>query len=289
MSEVAPKPKAIISGPAPEAVPNYVEPTPLDQLIPGIDLSKLSSPEAMEKLHAEARKESAFGSTTIGRAQGDTMFFRGFMWGLGGYTLTKEGASHKAESKKEALDLLREKFAGKVIVDIGPGEENYGYIFAKAIGAKAYIAVDPFYGGYLRHRIAGLGERFGRAQGDVRDALVRQLTDVGASQAEIEERELLKNMTPWNAVEDDALAFLRALPEGSVCVIMSGISENVIPGNHLEKITEEIGRVLDPQGAFLSISSQIPKSSKLTTEVAFETKGSYATNLEGALYVRSKE
>lgn len=187
-----------------EAVKNFVEPTPLDQLIPGIDLSKLTKESRQQFLEAK-----------IGRAQADTSFFNNTY-----STLIDIGVFEYNEH-----EMWAERFKGKTIVDIGPGASSIGYEFAQETGATAYVAVEPFFASHTKNSI----ERY--ISNNPNERLVQ-----------------------WNCVREDGLAFIEALPKDSVCVVMAGI-DGIIPRERMEDIIREIQRVLDPDGAFLSIYS----------------------------------
>lgn len=226
--------------------------TELDKLVPGINLSLLSSTEKIKHIQQEARS-SETGSTFIGRAQGDTRALHNFMEFLFAWELKKDGEEPwNSRNEDRRFHLIKERFTNQIIVEIGSGKSMDGYNLANLVGARAYVAVDPFYARDVRDNLEERAEA-DRSQ-STHPFLFPYLT-WGIPDTIRNNETFKKNNVQWNTVEEDALAFLRALPDSSVSVIMSGISETVIPQEHLEQILKEISRTLSPNGALLAVNS----------------------------------
>ena len=52
-------------------------------------------------------------------------------------------------SNIEVISELKQLFNGKVVIDIGPGDNTGGYKIAEMLGARAYIAVEPYFANNL--------------------------------------------------------------------------------------------------------------------------------------------
>ncbi|OGL86146.1 hypothetical protein A3I40_01800 [Candidatus Uhrbacteria bacterium RIFCSPLOWO2_02_FULL_48_12] len=162
-------------------------------------------------------------------------------------TLLSERDAHR---HAEELSRLR----NQVIVDLGAGDFAYGLGIAEMVGARAYIGVEKFNFQGLEHAI---GNRFLRSG----DKLPSDLKRI-----------------PVAIVPEDALGFLKRLPDKSVSVMSfggSGIGLEFGNKRHdyqENEIGKEIVRVLHPEGAFitgatdddsLSVSGILFKNEKL--------------------------
>lgn len=263
----------------------FAEPTPVEQLIPGIDLTKFSTKEEIKKWQGQAY-QNEFDNSDIGRGQSDA-FFLHFLMSIPGTKMDDNFVVKKLENSEEALEPLRKRFGGKVLIDIGSGGNDYGYQFAQLVGARAYVAVDPFSGDFLRDSLKPTTEEEKAAEKKSQEeAEAEGYTRIGG----LEERKPEQNTIPWNTVSEDALKFIQSLPEKSVSILMSGIRERVIPTERAAQIIQEIPRVLAENGALLAYESEIFPAwvpSELEVEKVLDRRGNERDN--AMLYVRKAE
>lgn len=120
-------------------------------------------------------------------------------------------------------------FNDQIVVDLGSGAMEAGYLIAEFTGASSYIAVDPF-------------------------CVPHQCIDAVGVNPYMYIDFPLRGI-PAACVREDMLSFLKRLPDNSVSVLMSGIDELVMASSdapkYREQVTQEIYRVLNPNGGFL--------------------------------------
>lgn len=101
-------------------------PTPLSELIPGLDQSKLSSPERIKQIY---EKMGAYGDTPVGRRQTDTNFAQWFMTSSVLRAWADETESRRNELKRQLKQTLfmelieltnSRKFMESPIADLPP-------------------------------------------------------------------------------------------------------------------------------------------------------------------------
>lgn len=120
------------------------------------------------------------------------------------------------------LEKVKPYFEGKIVVDIGAGRSANGYKIAKQLGCKAYIAVEPYYAKSLMRKFS-----------NVKD----------------------KDM-PLAVTSDDALTFLKNIPDNSVSIMTFGTDGLMLrDAEYNHKLGKEIARCLSKDGAFLSSES----------------------------------
>lgn len=119
------------------------------------------------------------------------------------------------ELDKEKVEEIKESFKDTVIIDIGAGRYKIGYNLACALGAKGYIAVEPF-------NFHDLARDFSRQDANPED-----------------------NPIPFNIVAEDGLSFLERLPTESVLTFTFGLGDGAVIGekSYLDKLENEIRRV----------------------------------------------
>lgn len=145
------------------------------------------------------------------------------------------------EKKDTALELFR----GQIIVDLGAGTNERGYILSQLLKGKAYIGVnlrDPY---KLKRGLEHLN-----SEPNEHDIFTNHLRKIPG---------VYKRHIPFSVVHSDALTFLRRLPNNSVSVIMGGFGPDVTNDDYQYRkdISKEINRVLDPKGGFLNYQSHI--------------------------------
>ncbi len=119
-------------------------------------------------------------------------------------------------------------FSGQIVVDLGPGDTVTGYEISALSGAKAYVAVEPYYWVECQAKFF----RYDRFPAN------NQLKKI-----------------PHDIVEADALSFLKRLPDKSVSIFASQM-ESVMKKDYEISLGKEIQRVLHPQGAFIEFDSE---------------------------------
>ncbi len=126
-------------------------------------------------------------------------------------------------SGKEKLDKIGalKPFNNQLVIDLGAGDASMAtaYEVAEIGGAKAYVAVE--------------------LHADGRSAFRLRLFS--------EERNI-----PCALVAEDMLSFLRRLPDKSISSICSGIDSHIIDYSYADKVSEELRRVIHPDGAYLT-------------------------------------
>ncbi|MBI4145672.1 hypothetical protein HY493_05730 [Candidatus Woesearchaeota archaeon] len=137
-----------------------------------------------------------------------------------------------SEPLRDDLRRLR----GQTLVDIGCGMSGAGYLIACRFGVRSYVGVDVF---------------FENLRPDARPCLPGAVED--------------RIPVAWE--RQDMLDFLTRLPERSVSVLATGIDVCVIPSfKHLQRIGEQITRVLHDDGLAITYSSDIepPRLSRIS-------------------------
>ncbi len=139
------------------------------------------------------------------------------------FEIVKEGS--------EFLKELKERFSGKVLVDLGCGQSSSGYKLACILGSKGYVGIDSngvdIYG--IKH-------------------LVNSKLDKEKPEKETSDWQPI----PYSLVIEDALSFLRRVPDNRVCVSTFGIDGMVMyeaSREYVDQSCDEITRVIDPDGA----------------------------------------
>lgn len=128
------------------------------------------------------------------------------------------------------LSLSLERFKNTVIVELGAGGFHYGYELAVALGASAYVGVEPFYFDALYYALRN-----------------RHITC----------RSKVKSI-PWAVVPYDMLSFLQGVPGDSISLFTFGIERCILGDERYRKKVElEMQRVLSPIGGYLSFVSDL--------------------------------
>ena len=136
------------------------------------------------------------------------------------------------------IEKIREVFAGRVVVDLGAGDNDWGYYLADMAGAKHYVGVDS-------HNARGLNGQLEKFSEEIKEG----------------------KFIPYSVVDTDMLSFLRDVKDDSVSMIASGIDDYIIEdGKYSSETSREISRTLHPEGGLLSVMSSIhfPEKTKRT-------------------------
>ncbi len=122
-------------------------------------------------------------------------------------------------------------FKNQIVVDLGAGKLPIAYVNATLAGAKAYIAVEPHYFGVMCVQL--LNTKF------------------------LKKKFSLPKTIPTSLAPEGMLEFLRRLPDNSVSILASGIDVSIINEGYADKVSNEILRVLHPQGAYVNNNAGI--------------------------------
>lgn len=188
----------------------------------------------------------------------------------------------KKEISEKIFQGIENVFNGQIVVDLGAGENLFGYLIADRAHAGGYVAVEPAFSyGLIQMATHTLNQELGN----------KQESDVN--------HEL--NETPIAIVEDDMLSFLKRLPDNSVSVWCSGVDYFVIPDHEYRSaVAKEIIRVLHPDGGYIGQNSKgdngirddmhiiLPDDSGISKEIVGLEDGAYADH-HGAIVVYKKD
>jgi hypothetical protein len=149
-----------------------------------------------------------------------------------------------SKNSESARAFLKERLAGKILVDLGGGESRSMESLAQMLGVSVYIRVDVYFQ-------SSLVDEHGR------------LADRGKMEPDGE-------MMVYH-VKSDMLEFLSRLPDSSVCVTINGIDMSVIHSEaYHQALAKEIVRVLAPDGVIFGRLSEslnlLQDDSQIATE-----------------------
>ncbi len=130
------------------------------------------------------------------------------------------------------LQKVFERFRNQIVVDIGAGSSGYGLRLAEIAGAKAVVAVEPFFSHLL---LKNIQNPIGPAKPYPQTARI-----------------------PIVIVPENALSFLKRLPNNSVSILAGGIEKNIIQDPEYRiQLGEEVVRVLSPTGVLVDYFSEL--------------------------------
>lgn len=125
----------------------------------------------------------------------------------------------REQNSPELLEILS-RFKRQIVIELGAGPLCDGFSICKLGKAKKYAAIEPFHPWYFYNNLPD------------------------------------NNEIPVSLVCDDALTFLRRIPDNSISIWMAGVEENVIhSGRYWYELESEIDRVLHPDGGFIEYVS----------------------------------
>lgn len=157
------------------------------------------------------------------------------------------------EKNKELLFKENGPFSGlrgKIVLDFGAGQYPIGYLVARQVEAKAYVAVEPFYADRLLNRL-----RRNEIENYASDFYEKNIFDKKAN-------------IPRSVSDLDILSFLRQVKDNSLSFMIfgQGLFGTTIPRKHSEVIKKEIYRVLDPEGLIVCDATIFAPKDKLEVE-----------------------
>ena len=133
-------------------------------------------------------------------------------------------ASEDKEENVVNLEILN-RLKDQVVIDLGAGDTGLRiYYSITEIGARGYVGVD------LSTRNS--------------ERLKSNLAEDSWVTKDYPKEKLI----PAVVVNEDMLTFLKRLPNKSVSIIASGLSDGILPEIYEKDVEQEIKRVLDPKG-----------------------------------------
>ena len=149
---------------------------------------------------------------------------------------------------------VREKLRGQIIVDLGAGSTNLGYCTSLLFGADKYVAVEKFEN--TLKNLTGELSKINLKDGEI--LLDKPGLYDGRKMLKEQKIVPIYKLIPAALIQDKMLHFLRRLPDHSVSILTSGINYALIDNTeYRDAIAREIERVLDPNGVYVSRSSDI--------------------------------
>ena len=229
--------------------------TPLQSIIPGINVSNLVGLEEISKGYTGG--PLANGSMSTHPKKFAWQFF--------------SGSDYLVEAAKS--------FEGQVVVDLGAGENLDGYILANIAGANSYIAVEPWNIQELYRKMADQEKLKGDPELNKKIEKMHKFIGTIPSY----DKDLVKRIQermqahlkgefrtiPTSVAAEDILTFLRRLPTDSVSLLACGIDRCMIGNDEYAfQVEEEITRTLNPKGAYLGMCSRFQPSRLRKDEAA---------------------
>lgn len=209
MNEDIPKPPLPVQDPNPE-VKNLIPVVSVDEIIPGVNKDGLLSPSELSE------QENCHDDVEVAKMENQ------------GSALANP-QSYIDFVGVEEIDKLKEVFHGQVVIDLGAGRFIGSYERISKSGAKAYVAVEPFF--------------YSELLGSLRRKNLELSQDPSLAPPQI----------PFCVVAEDMLTFLRRLPDNSVSIFASGIDKHIIRDPDYKKaVSREIRRVTSHDGAVVS-------------------------------------
>jgi hypothetical protein len=206
--------------------------TRVEAIIPGINSDSLVSTEIFKESRTPSLFQRQFAQRHLG-APWDTPFSTTAFRYL--YDSRKFYARHYRSFLK-----LKEAFAAIPVIDLGAGSNNAGYKIANLLNSKGYVGLEPYHYIELVDSII---------EGDTTD-----ITREGKRWKKYSKTLKSSNPRPipFNVVAEDALGFLKRVPDLTVGIFSFG-TDNLIVDNtdYIEAVKEEIKRVLHPDSLMI--------------------------------------
>lgn len=194
---------------------------PLNDLIPGIRTNGLVS---LDNFLQDPKEESY-----------DPRSLNGRDWDIPFANLIRGALKEYAQLDPLQFDTLKCLFGESVIIDIGAGSSINGYIIANYLGAKGYVGIEPF---RWRELTRAFLENTQQPNWYTSKTLLEEdLRDAVHS----------REPTFFNLAFEDALTFLKRIPNYGVSILSSGIvpEDNIICGeDYIRELKYEMWRVL---------------------------------------------
>lgn len=160
------------------------------------------------------------------------------------------------ENNGTEFNKIKKMFSNIPLVDLGAGQSQNGYFTAKILGSSGYIGVEPYFNLSLEDSLTAGEDSRSRPIGS-RGLKFRKNT--GAIHPITEN---IKNI-PFAIAAEDALTFLKRLPNHSVGILSCGVDGHVMSGRsgtpeehekikkYIKDVNNEIIRVLHPASAII--------------------------------------
>ena len=206
--------------------------TRVEDIIPGISTDSLIPTELFEQSENPAFVRSQFEEKNLGRPW-DTSF------STNAFRYLYASRKFYTPNYKSFLKI-KQGFASIPVVDLGAGNNNVGYKIANLLNSKGYVGVEPYHYIELVNSII---------EGDTTD-------ETREAKRWKKYSKVLKSSNPcpipFNVVAEDALRFLKRVPDLSVGILSFG-TDNLIIDNtdYIEAVKEEIRRVLHPESLMI--------------------------------------
>lgn len=140
------------------------------------------------------------------------------------------------------LPTFFQRLKNQIVVELGAGYSHFGYKLSEICGARAYLAVEPFYS----------------------DLLLTRINQISSS---------AEQPCPYKVVALDLLAILKLIDTGTVSIIACGIENCILPNQSYRRFAEqEIKRVLSESGIFMSFQSDLFPASLKSQENLLKCK-----------------
>jgi hypothetical protein len=139
------------------------------------------------------------------------------------------------DNNKEYMLRWLSPLNDQLLVDLGAGKSADGYRLARIAGARGYIGIEAFFEDELMARVE------------------QEIFSAGNEE---------KRRIPASIISEDMLHALQRFPPHSVSVLASAIDVLVMHQSptYLEKVGDEIVRILHPKGIFIKFESDISPS-----------------------------
>lgn len=151
----------------------------------------------------------------------------------------------------ERLQALKAGVEGRVLIDIGAGDNTNGYIVAQMLGAKGYVALEPH---NFKH-------------------LYTVLSSPQEEDFRWTEKSPKKRTIPFCVVAEGVETFLKRVPDNSVAVMASAVDELVLSNftrKQIQEISADISRVVARGGSYINFLSYLqPEGLKKSRESMF--------------------
>jgi hypothetical protein len=161
------------------------------------------------------------------------------------------------ENRSKYYEEIKKLFKDIPLIDLGAGHTQQGYFIARILGAKGYVGVEPYNSAGLERelvnggRISNVGE-FNGTKG------WKSTENTMLINPKIEKTKKI----PFAIAEEDALTFLRRLPDHSVGICSFGVDGYVMSGDrtpesrkkidkYIKEVNKEISRVLHTESAVI--------------------------------------
>ena len=177
----------------------------------------------------------------------------------------------RERNEGKRLEKIKEYFADRPVVDLGAGPWADGYHLSRILGSSGYVGVEPSKSWEV------LESRLIKPSDDPLDLPI-------FFGKETKEAEII----PFAIAPEDALTFLKRLPDHSVGIINSGTDSCVLFGEgyvspekeerakkYISEVNKEIVRVLHPDSALISVDSVFGRDGSL--EFSEEDSDSYSS------------